>query len=409
MTITRKFSLMVLYLFFYTGFNLGISNAHFTQIQDLYNPDTSFAEIFEIDGINYLGVASVDFFSEQTSIQIYKWNVTSYEEYQLISLNTTISKINFYHYNDITYFVINDFFNMIVYQWNQGQFTEYMQLTIPETFAPCFFFYINDLPFIVISSTDDRIYIYQWTFPTGFMQKQYFIVKMADIKSINVNGNSYIIAYENGITPKLYKWLGTMFRPSNDFILPQENSFFSNQFKHDNNDYFIFKNFGDFTENDIFSYGVYQWNNSQFSEVFKNNLISNAFFSYAKINNNDFLTISMLNDIEIYKWNNLSYELYDTINCIYPCNKTKNFSINQDQYVITHYTEPFDPNDPFKLYASGIYVYQRLENKKIVLEDVICSLKILSGFQCDYKGPDIDNDNITGIKEILYNLYKIAH
>jgi hypothetical protein len=392
-------------------FTPAISNASFTQIQDISISDTELSYVvqFEMDNTHYLGVANVDYMFEQTSIQIYKWNNQDFESIQLISLNAMLSDFVVFQYSDQKYFVGIDMTQLLVFQWNQDQFTEFQQLTIPETFSPGFLFKIDDSPGIVISAMDGKFYIYQWNSTKGFEKKQYFMRAMADIKHINSNGTSYIIAYENGISPKIYKWMGTIFRPVNDFIMPQDNYFFSNQFTHNMDDYIIFKNYNDYSKNTHYSYGVYQMNNQQFSEILNASLPGSAYLSTSKINDQNFFTITVANRIEIYEWKNNVYELRHTIDCIYPCDKTKMFTINQELFVIAHYAEEFDPDDPFKPIIAGFYVYKNEERKPVKINDIICALKILSGQTCDYSGMVSFSDHKIDLKDVLFCLNEIAN
>jgi len=382
----------------------------FKQAQDLSHPDTSFYEKFEIDGDHYLGSIRFDYFTYLTSFQVYKWNNTSFEEYQLLSFELMASDLKVFTHNEKTYFVATGMEKMLVYQWDQGQFIEYQDLTIPTTYMPSLFFIIKELPYVAISSIDDNLYIFEWDSTTGFKQKQYFKVPSAKVVYLSVNGNSYLMAYENSITLKLYKWMGTIFRPSNDFIVPEENVFFSNQFSYEEKEYFVFTNFGIYSENDIYSYGVYQLENQTFSEIFKANLTTYADLSNVEINDHIFLVTSMSNKIEIYLWNNSEYEIFETINCMYPCFAAKMFSINQELYAVTRYAEEFDDTNPDKPLAAGIYVYKKEEESAGAdLNDIICAIQILSGKQCDYQGDDVLSDQIIDLKDILFHLHKIAN
>jgi len=397
---SRQIIFNVIVLFLMVGL-FDVSSASFNQIQDLRHSDTYDFQKFEIDDIHYLGSVRCDL-SYKTSFQLYQWNSSAFEAKQLVSFDLMSSIIQVFKYNEQTYFLSTGAEKMVVYQWNQGNFIEYQQLAIPTTLYKSVLFYINNKPYVVISAIDGNLYIYEWNNSTGLQQKHSLSVEEAEVKFLQANGNAYLIAYEKSVTPKLFKWMGTKFSSSDDFMLPENNQYFASQFSYNSKEYFVFKNFGDYTFSDAYEYGVYQFDNQQFLEKHIEHLPSIAEILSFEINNTDFLVKTLSNRIEIFKWHNGSQKLYDTINCDNECSYANMFLMNHELYLATHYLGEYDPLNPPIEALAGIYVY-KWEEKQGNLEDVICALKNVSGLPCNYQGPDIGFDGITGIEEVLYN------
>jgi len=261
-----------------------------------------------------------------------------------------------------------------------------------------------DVPFVVITAMDGNLYIYEWNSSTGFHQKQSLQVEDAEIKFLHTIGNSYLIVYENSLNPKMYKWMGTQFSSSDDFNLPKDNQYFASQFSSNSKEYFVFKNYGDYTEDETYSYGLYQFDNHQFSEKYVEKLTSRVEIASFEINIKDYLLKIHLDHIEIYKCYGGSQKLYDTINCDSEYLDANMFLMNNNQYIAAYYSDEYDPDNPTKELRAGIFVYQLENENNVNLEDAICAMQILSGLSCDYQGTDIDSDGITGIEEVLYNL-----
>ncbi len=286
-------------------------------------------EFFTIGSDSYLAVAnSRDDSTVNINSKIYKWNGTSFAEFQSILTHSATDWEYFTISSDSYLAVTNDGngstrnINSYVYRWNGTSFAEFQ--SIPTSGAKAWeFFTIGSDSYLAVanhyngSTTNIDSKIYRWN-GASFVEFQSIPTNGAHGWEFFTIGSDSYLAVSNhingsnrNINSKIYKWNGTSFVEFQSILTHSAGDW--EFFTIDSDVYLAMPNAYDGSTFNLDS-KIYRWNGVSFAEfqsIPTNGAVDWEFFT---IGGNAYIAVANSNngstsnlDSKIYRWNGISF------------------------------------------------------------------------------------------------------
>jgi len=272
-------------------------------------------EYFSIGTDHYIVIATLT--PTTCTSKIYKWNGSSFIEFQSITTGQlergwTHFSIGTDHYLAIPIYWNGSSTNINskIYKWNGTSFIDFQSIATYGAFS-WEYFQIGTDHYLAVANyshntlgynTDSKIY--KWN-GTSFIDFQSIATNAAQDWEYFTIGTDHYLAVANhyngttnNINSKIYKWNGTSFALFQNILNNRAKNW---EYFAIGTDHYLVLALSDYTK-------VYKWNGTSFVEfqsILTGNVLSPNFFT---IDDEDYLSITIYSKevIEVYKWSNIS-------------------------------------------------------------------------------------------------------
>ena len=372
-----------------------LTGSAFLPYQNILTRGATDWESFTIDGLTYLAIANYHhpLHNSEIDSKIYRWNGTSFVEFQSIpssgATDWDFFTIDGTHYLALTNSLSNlqnPNLNSIIYKWNGTSFVEFQSIA-SNCAEDWEHFEIDGDFYLALANNRSDLYtyninskIYKWNGSDFVWHQDIPTSGCLDTESLTINGDTYLAVANHydgssrNIDSKIYKWDGNSFVEFQS--IPTNSAYDWVDFSINGRTFLVVANQHDGTTYHRDSV-IYEWNGTFFEEfqriptygahAWECIPVNNEIYLVVANNQND--TSSNINSV-IYKWDGTSFVAMQQIPT-HGANDLKSFVIDGETYLAV--ANCYDDNS-YEI-NSVIYKYEVAQDSDGdgVLDDGDCS------------------------------------